>query len=60
MPEVREVLHIKRMRTSSVLDPQALASFLESSQQPGFSRQAEWNRLLSIEMALASADNARR
>ena len=53
MDEVREVLDTQRMRTSSVLAPQALISFLESSKQPGFSRQAEWNRLLSIEMAFS-------
>jgi asparagine synthase (glutamine-hydrolysing) len=55
MEEVHQTLDYRRMGSTSVLDPTAVASFLRASQTPDFNREAEWNRLLSLEMALAQS-----
>jgi hypothetical protein len=46
------------MGSSAILDAAALKVFLEGSRQSAFSRQAEWARLLSLEMALTFAHKA--
>jgi asparagine synthase (glutamine-hydrolysing) len=51
--EVRTLLQPATMKSVAVLDPAAVAAFLENSCQPGFSRDSEWRRLLTLEWALA-------
>ena len=53
LEEVRELLDPRSMRSLSVLEPSAVATFLKASQQPNFAREAEWNRLLTLELSLA-------
>jgi hypothetical protein len=53
--EIRSLLDASSMRSVAILEPSALAAFLQASQHPGFARDAEWNRLLSLEMALSAA-----
>lgn len=53
--ETRSVLDCKSMKSISVLEPSAIAAFLEASREPYFTRAKEWNRLLTLEMALTAA-----
>ena len=53
LEEIRELLEMKSMRSLSVLEPAALAMFLRASQEPNFAREAEWNRLLTLELSVA-------
>ena len=53
--EVRALLKPSSMKSMAILDPTAVAAFLEGSQKPGFSQGSEWNRLLSLEWALSGA-----
>ena len=49
---VNEVLNPATMRTASILDGAALASFVERSRQATFTQDEQWSRLLSLELAL--------
>jgi hypothetical protein len=42
-----------RMQSLSSLEQSAVATFLKASQQPKFAREAEWSRLLPLELSLA-------
>ncbi len=53
--EYKALLNPRSMKAASLLDASALAAFLRSSQGTAFSRDAEWRRLLSLEMALSAA-----
>ncbi len=53
LEEIRELLDLKSMRSLCLLEPSAVTTFLKASQQPGFARDAEWNRLLTLELSLA-------
>ena len=55
MEEVRALLQPTAMKSMSVLDPTAVAAFLENSQKPGFLQESEWSRLLTLEWALSRA-----
>ena len=44
------------MRAAAILEPEALATFLKASQGTGFSREVEWQRLVSLEMALRAGN----
>ncbi len=55
VPEIRKLLDSETMKTAAIFEPSALASFLKGSQVPDFSRSAEFNRILSLEMAIAGA-----
>jgi len=44
------------MRSAAILEPAALATFLKASQGTGFSREVEWQRLVSLEMALRAGN----
>lgn len=54
--EISSLLCGSEMKSASILDPSALATFLKASQEPAFARNSEWNRLLSVEMACAAAE----
>ncbi|HEV2117984.1 MAG TPA: hypothetical protein VGR48_18250 [Terriglobales bacterium] len=58
--EVRELLQPSAMRTSEWLDEHGLQNFLQESQQPGFSRDGEWQRLLSLEYTLQELQGLQR
>jgi hypothetical protein len=55
MDEVRTLFQPAAMKSMAVLDPVAVAAFLENSQKPGFSQDGEWRRLLTLEWALSRA-----
>jgi hypothetical protein len=55
--KVRNLFGREQTRMMSVLEPSSLAPFLKDSQQPAFAREAEWNRLLSAEMAMATLES---
>jgi len=52
MDAVRGLLQPAAMKSMAVLDPGAVAAFLENSQTEGFSQDSAWCRLLTLEMAL--------
>lgn len=56
---IREILRPERLSTTLVLDLGAVGVLLEASTQPGFSRQIEWNRLLTLELAMAASRRIR-
>ena len=60
LDEFRESLLPAQLSTPTVLDDGVLNHFLEESKQAGFARQVDWNRLISIELAMATVRNARR
>jgi hypothetical protein len=47
------------MQSAAILEPQALATFLKASQGSSFSRELEWQRLVSLEMALRAGNSPR-
>ena len=51
--EVKVLLNSSSMKSMAILDPKAVATFLESSRKPGFSQDGEWNRLFTLEWALS-------
>jgi hypothetical protein len=53
LEEIRDLLDVKSMQSVSVLEPSAVTALLKASQQPNFAREAEWNRLLTLELSLA-------
>jgi hypothetical protein len=53
LDEVKSLLQPAAMKSMAVLDPSAVVAFLEKSQQPGFSQDSEWRRLLTLEWALS-------
>ena len=55
LEEVRGLLRPEAMKSLAVLDRATLATFLDASQQAGFSQDAAWRRLLTLEWALAGA-----
>lgn len=59
-PSIEELLVPARMEAASVLDGDALRVFLEAARREGFTKRALWNRLLTLEYALSSADSIRR
>jgi hypothetical protein len=58
--EIEALLKPQSMRAVSVLDPAALTTFLDASRKLDFSRDQEWQRLLSLEMAFTSAFSTRQ
>jgi hypothetical protein len=48
------------MKLSGWLDPAALEVFFKRSQQPGFSFDEQWARVLSLELALRAAGRLAR
>jgi len=53
LDEVKSLLQPGAMKSVCILDPSAVTAFLESSQKPEFSQDAEWRRLLTLEWALS-------
>jgi asparagine synthase (glutamine-hydrolysing) len=53
--EIKARLNSSSMKVAAILDPSALAAFLQASQSREFTRDLEWQRLLSLEIALSSA-----
>ena len=49
---VREVLHPPTMRLNGLLDPSSLAGFLRHAGEPGFRYDAQWARVLTLEITL--------
>jgi hypothetical protein len=58
--EVAELLQPPTMQSSCLLDNAGLQNFLRDSQQPGFSRDGEWQRLLSLEYTLRTLQGLHR
>jgi asparagine synthase (glutamine-hydrolysing) len=52
LEEVRDILDPKVMTTASILEPAALTELVTAPQRGDFSRSVEWNRILTLEMAL--------
>jgi asparagine synthase (glutamine-hydrolysing) len=50
--EVRELLHPPTMRLNTLADPVGLANFLHRSGEPGFRYDAQWARVLTLEITL--------
>jgi hypothetical protein len=53
--EIRSLLIPASMKTAVILEPSAVAAFLNASREPGFLLDGLWNRLLSLEMALTAS-----
>ncbi len=53
--EIRQLLDPETMHLRSILEPTALARFINSSQQPSFEYDLEWRRLLTLEYATRAA-----
>ena len=53
LEQVRTLLQPTAMKSMAMLDPAAVTKFLENSQQPGFSQDSEWRRLLTLEWLLS-------
>ncbi|MCI0337014.1 MAG: hypothetical protein L0226_05530 [Acidobacteria bacterium] len=51
-PEVCELLEPEKMRLNELLEISRLRGFLDSSRAPHFQFDHQWNRVLSLEMAL--------
>ena len=49
---MKDLLLPAKMKLSGWLDPAALEAFFQRSQQPGFSFDEQWARVLSLELAL--------
>ena len=57
---VKDLLLPAKMKLSGWLDPVALEAFFQRSQQPGFSFDEQWARVLSLELALRAAGRLAR
>jgi hypothetical protein len=57
---VKDLLVPAKMKLSGWLDPAALEAFFRRSQQPGFSFDEQWARVLSLELALRAAERLAR
>lgn|GEM_PF-725926 len=51
-PEVGQLLDPRRMRLAALIGEDRLADFLDGSRHPHFPFDQQWNRVLSLEMAL--------
>jgi hypothetical protein len=56
-PEVYELLDPGRMRLRELIEVNRLRPFLNASQEAHFRYDQQWNRVLSLEMALAEVGN---
>jgi hypothetical protein len=55
-PEIGELLDPDRMRLGELIDVKRLRRFLNASREPRFRYDQQWNRVLSLEMALSAVD----
>jgi hypothetical protein len=53
MEEVKRLLQPSTMKSLDILDPSAMAAFLENSRKLEFPQNSEWRRLLTLEWALS-------
>ena len=53
--DVRDILDSKAMTAASILEPSALAGLVKAPERGDFSRSMEWNRILTLEMALRAS-----
>ena len=58
--DVRALLQPAAMKTASLYDPAALASFLDASQQPGFTDSSKLGRILTLELAAQALARVRQ
>lgn len=56
---VMEVLDPQKMKSAKLFDEQGLCCFLENSRGSAFVHEAQWARLLSLEMGLKKIDEVR-